>query len=103
MAFYGLANLADLHDGFSAAHNVNGRPLLLVQEGGEIFVIENRCPHMDAPLASGRVKDGAIICRAHGIGFDLRTGRARGPLSDTLDCLRFFPVSYQGNKVGVEL
>lgn len=103
MAFYGLANLADLYDGFSAAHNINGKALLLLQEGGEIFVIENRCPHMDAPLASGQVKDGAIICRAHGIGFDLRTGRARGPLSGMLDCLRFFPASYQGNKVGVEL
>lgn len=103
MAFYSLANLADMYDGFSAAFNVGGQRLLLLQENGEIFVIENRCPHMDAPLASGRVTQGAIVCRAHGIAFDLRSGRARGPLAGMLDCLRFFPVVYEGNKVGVDI
>jgi nitrite reductase/ring-hydroxylating ferredoxin subunit len=103
MAFYSLANLADLYDGFAAAHSVGGQRILLLQDEGEIFVIENRCPHMDAPLASGKVTQGAIVCRAHGIAFDLRNGRARGPLADTLDCLRFFPVIYEGNKVGVEI
>jgi nitrite reductase/ring-hydroxylating ferredoxin subunit len=103
MAFYSLANLADLHDGFTTASNIGGHRLLLLQDGGETFVIENRCPHMDAPLASGRVTQGAIVCRAHGIAFDLRNGRARGPLADTLDCLRFFPVIYEGNKVGVDI
>lgn len=103
MAFYGLAYLADLHDGYCASFVVKGRPLLLLQDKGEAVVIENRCPHMDAPLASGKIVDGAIVCRAHGIGFDLRSGRARGPLSQTLDCLRFFPVIYEGNKVGVDM
>lgn len=102
MAFYPLANLVDLHDGYSAAFNVQGRPLLLLQDGGETFVIENRCPHMDALLSTGRVLQGAVVCRAHGIAFDLRSGRARGPLADTLDCLRIFPVVYAGNKIGVE-
>ncbi len=103
MAFYGLANLADMHDGFKVAVTVNGRPLLLLQDCGEVFVIENRCPHMDAALSTGRIADGAIVCRAHGIAFDLRSGRARGPLADTLDCLRQFSVIYEGNKIGVDL
>lgn len=103
MAFYGVVNLVDLYDGIRVPFTVNGRRLLLLQDGGEPFVVEDRCPHMDAPLASGRVVDGAIVCRAHGIGFDLRSGRARGPLSHTLDCLRFYPVVYQGNKIGVDL
>lgn len=103
MAFYSLANLADLSDGFTAVYNISGQRLLLLQDDGEIFVIENRCPHMDATLASGKITQGAIVCRAHGIAFDLRNGRARGPLADTLDCLRFFPVIYDGNKVGVDI
>ncbi len=103
MAFYSLANLIDMYDGFAAAYNVAGRQILLLQDGNEVFAIANRCPHMDAPLASGKVSQGAIVCRAHGIAFDLRSGRARGPLADTLDCLHFFPVVYEGNKVGVEI
>ncbi|MBC6904898.1 Rieske (2Fe-2S) protein [Saccharophagus sp. K07] len=103
MAFYSAANLVELYDGFCRPFVANGRRLLLLQDGGETYVVENRCPHMDAPLANGRIVDGAIVCRAHGIGFDLRSGRARGPLADTLDCLRFYPVAYEGNKIGVDL
>lgn len=103
MRFYALANLVDMYDGYCAPFTLNGRSLLLLQDQGEIFVIENRCPHMDAPLSTGKIVAGAIICRAHGIAFDLRSRRARGPLADTLDCLRTFPVAYEGNKVGVEI
>jgi nitrite reductase/ring-hydroxylating ferredoxin subunit len=103
MAFYALANLVDLYDGYSAAFNLKGRSLLLLQEGGQPVIIENRCPHMDAPLSTGKLSQDAIVCRAHGIAFDLQSGRARGPLADTLDCLQFFPVVYEGNKIGVDL
>lgn len=103
MAFYALANLADLYDGYSVGFIVQGRPLLLLQDHGDRFIIENRCPHMDAPLSTGKVGQGAIVCRAHGIAFDLRSTRARGPLADTLDCLKTFNVVYEGNKIGVEL
>lgn len=103
MAFYALANLADLYDGYSVAFNVQGRPLLLLQDQGDPFIIENRCPHMDALLSTGKIAQGAIVCRAHGISFDLRTTRARGPLADTLDCLKTFPVVYEGSKIGVEV
>jgi len=102
MAFYALANLVDLHDGYSAAFNLKGRPLLLLQDQGQPFIIENRCPHMDALLSTGKISQGAIVCRAHGIAFDLRSGRARGSLGDTLDCLKSFPVVYEGGKIGVE-
>jgi nitrite reductase/ring-hydroxylating ferredoxin subunit len=103
MTFYPLANLLDLYDGFMMAYSIQGKSLLLLQDKGEIYLIENICPHMDAPLVTGKIQDGAIVCRAHGIGFDLRTRRARGPLADTLNCLKTFPLVYLGNKVGVEL
>lgn len=103
MAFFSLANLADLHDGCRVSATIAGRRLLLLQDEGEVFVIDNRCPHMDAPLATGKLDRGAIVCRAHGIAFDLRSGRARGPLAETLECLHFYPVIYEGNKVGVDL
>lgn len=103
MAFYPIAKLEDVHEGCRIPARVGGLRLLLVQTDDQHYLIEDRCPHMDTPLATGRVDTGTIVCRAHGIAFRLSDGRAEGALSDTLDCLRFFPVTYDGNRVGVDL
>ncbi len=103
MAFFPLANLVDLYDGYRSAFRVQGHSLLLLQHAGRTYLIENRCPHMDAPLVTGAVHDGVIACRAHGIEFQLNDGKPLGPLAATLDCLRLYSVAYDGNKVGVEL
>lgn len=103
MAFIKLANLIDLHDGYKQAVSVAGRKLLLIQDEGDVYVVENRCPHMDAPLTNGAVAAKAIRCPVHGIEFELDSGRSKGPLADTLDCLvRFTPV-YQDQYIGVDL
>lgn len=103
MAFYPLANLVDLYDGYRAVFRVQGHELLLIQDNGDTYLIENRCPHMDAPLVTGQVEAGAITCRAHGIRFQLRDGKPLGPLASTLDCLRLYNVAYDGHKIGVDL
>lgn len=103
MAFFPLANLVDLYDGYRGAFRVQGHSLLLIQDQGRTYLIENRCPHMDAPLVTGAVRDGVIACRAHGIEFQLADGKPLGPLASTLDCLQLYNVAYDGNKVGIDL
>lgn len=103
MTFHRLANLHDLHDGYLAPFRIHNRSILLIQEGGKHYVIENRCPHMDAPLSTGSLKNGHIVCRSHGIAFDLGNGQALGPLSGILPCLTFFEVAYEGSQVGVNM
>ena len=101
MAFHALANLSDLYDGYCQAFRLGQRQVLLIQEQGRHYIIDNRCPHMDAPLANGTLAHGTITCRAHGIAFDLETGKAGGPLGDTLACLEKHSVDYDGNKIGL--
>ncbi|HEY6530349.1 MAG TPA: Rieske 2Fe-2S domain-containing protein [Cellvibrionaceae bacterium] len=101
--FYPLAKLIDLHDGMRQLHIVAGKSFLLLQDEGRVFLVENRCPHMDAPLANADVQRGVIRCKAHGIAFDLVTGKAQGPLASTLDCLEQLELIYDGDRIGVEL
>lgn len=103
MAFKPIAKLVDLFDGCMVPAKLPGLDLLLLQQNGTVIVIEDRCPHMDAKLRTGTVSSDTIVCRAHGIAFNLTSGQAEGPLSDTLDCLRFFEPVYQGQWVGVDL
>ena len=104
MAFHPLERLHNLHDGFQRAYKVSGHSLLLCQTEGSVYLIENRCPHMDVELTNALILPGRMLrCRAHGIEFGLDSGRAAGPLSDTLDCLTRFSLVYEGQYVGVDL
>ena len=54
---------------------------------GEIFAVDNRCPHMGFPLDRGTVKDGMLTCHWHQARFDLRSGCTFDLWAD--DVLRF--------------
>ncbi|MBI3829113.1 MAG: Rieske 2Fe-2S domain-containing protein [Planctomycetes bacterium] len=42
--------------------------------GGEVFAVDNRCPHMGYPLHRGTVKDGVLTCHWHHSNYDLCSG-----------------------------
>ena len=104
MTFYALEKLIDMHDGYKKAFKVAGRDLLLVQENGKAYLMTNSCPHMGVSLSTATVEpQGIIRCRAHGIEFELESGRALGPLANTLACLHKFNIVYDGAYLGIDV
>ncbi len=60
--------------------------LLLAHTPDGIVAIDDRCPHMSAPLSIGILADCLIDCPLHNGQFDLRTGEAtRMPTTGGLD------------------
>ena len=52
--------------------------LLLLNESGNIYAINNICPHLKLPLKKGKVTaDGTIVCPWHRSEFDLETGEVK--------------------------
>jgi nitrite reductase/ring-hydroxylating ferredoxin subunit len=49
-------------------------PILICWHDGQVFALDNRCPHMGFPLSKGTVKDGVLTCHWHHAQFDLRSG-----------------------------
>jgi nitrite reductase/ring-hydroxylating ferredoxin subunit len=43
--------------------------------GGELFALENTCPHQGGPLADGWLEDSIVTCPWHGWCFNVRTGK----------------------------
>ncbi len=41
---------------------------------GELYAIEDRCPHQGASLFSGKIEECLIQCPAHGLKFNLKDG-----------------------------
>jgi nitrite reductase/ring-hydroxylating ferredoxin subunit len=50
------------------------RPILVIYEGGQVFALDNRCPHMGFPLERGSVDDGILTCHWHHARFELTSG-----------------------------
>jgi len=55
----------DLPDGIGCA---------LFNVAGELFALQNNCPHMDSPIEDAAIERGVLTCPWHGWQFDLRTG-----------------------------
>lgn len=101
LTFYPLEKLHQLYDGYKRAFRVNRLELLLIQEEGKSYLIENRCPHMDAPLTLGTIQRGYIRCPMHGISFDIKTGHASPQTPSAVGCVTIFTPAYDGNMIGV--
>jgi len=77
-AFVPVATLDQLPSGRSRMVFVQGKVYALFNVGGEVYALDDACPHQGSSLGAGKF-DGAIVtCRAHGMRFDVRTGRMPG-------------------------
>jgi nitrite reductase/ring-hydroxylating ferredoxin subunit len=73
-----------------------GRTILVLFEQGEVFALDNRCPHMGFPLHRGTVRDGVLTCHWHHAKFDLAGGCTLDPFADDVPA---FPVEVRNGDV----
>lgn len=104
MTFHPLEYLHRLHDGYRRPFIVAGRSVLLLQSEGAVYVIGNRCPHMNSSLERAQVEGGVIRCPAHRFEYFLSSGLpARQVFEAGGGRLERYPISYEGNQVGIVL
>lgn len=70
----------DIPERGSKGFEVNGVQLFAVRKRGEVYVYENRCPHVGLPLnwLPDQFLDSdqeLILCTSHGALFQIETGR----------------------------
>ena len=99
-AFVRAASLAELETAACQTVSLNGHTLALWYVGGQVYAIDNRCPHMGFPLDRGSVKDGILTCHWHHARFDLESG---GTFDQWADDVRAFPVEIRDGEVWIDL
>ena len=67
---------------------------------GQVYALDNRCPHMGFPLSQGTCQDGIVTCYWHYARFDLRTGGTFDPFADDV---RAYPVVLRDDEVWIDL
>ena len=98
--FVRATSLAELQQAACQTLSLNGHTLALWYVDGQVYAIDNRCPHMGFPLDRGSVKDGILTCHWHHARFDLESG---GTFDQWADDMRAFPVEIRDGDVWVNL
>jgi nitrite reductase/ring-hydroxylating ferredoxin subunit len=96
--FFRAASLADLEEKRMMTVRGADRPVLLCRHEGQVFALDNRCPHMGFPLHKGSLDDGLLTCHWHHARFDLRSGCAFDLWADNAPV---FEVRVEGDDIWV--
>lgn len=74
-----ICRLDDVPLGEGRAFRVGDRVLAIFrQRDGQVFAIDNACPHRGGALAEGIAGGGIVVCPLHGRKIDLQSGRCLG-------------------------
>jgi nitrite reductase (NADH) small subunit len=73
--FVPVARLSELPPGGVKTVVVGDREIALFNVDGELFAIDNCCPHQGGPLADGWLAGTRITCPWHAWCFELSTGK----------------------------
>ena len=95
-----VGTLSELQNRCCVVINARGNDVAVFYNGGQVFAVDNRCPHMGFPLQRGSVKDGILTCHWHHARFDLASG---GTFDLWADDVRSFPTVIQDGEVWVDV
>jgi nitrite reductase/ring-hydroxylating ferredoxin subunit len=93
-----VSTLEELEKKSHISFNVPGHDLVIFYHEGQVYALDNRCPHMGFPLSRGTTKHGILTCDWHHARFDLKSG---GTFDLWADDVPAFPVQIQDGKVCV--
>jgi nitrite reductase (NADH) small subunit len=81
----------------SATHLADGRRVVVANVEGQMFALEDRCPHLGGPLSKGVLRGRTITCPWHGWAVDVATGAVAGCPAQASTCV----TQVDGTKVRV--
>ena len=56
-----------------------GQKIAIFDLGGNLYAVENTCPHRGGPLSEGMMAGEEVICPWHGSRFNVKTGAVITP------------------------
>jgi 3-phenylpropionate/trans-cinnamate dioxygenase ferredoxin component len=95
--FARACSLGDVPDQGTFGVELNGKALVIVKTGDEVFALDEFCTHEEVSLVDGDIYDHTVECWLHGSCFDVRTGKPTGPPASKP--LATYPVRVDGDDV----
>ncbi len=96
-----IASVNDIPEGEVQAFEIEGKPVAVARDEGQVYAFENDCSHRHCTLDDGDLDDSQIACACHGSVFDLETGDPTGP--PATEPIAVYPVRLEGDDIFVTL
>lgn len=96
LKFFKVIKDAALQEGQGQVVRAGLKKIALFRRDGEVFAIQDFCPHAGGSLGSGEFSNGVVRCPRHGWGFDVATGAC---LSNPLYQARSYPTRLEGDDI----
>ena len=77
MAWTSLCEIDELKPGEGKYVEIEGFGLAVFIDNGQVFVMDNTCPHAGGNLAGGYVEEGCAVCPWHYWAFRLGNGELK--------------------------
>jgi nitrite reductase (NADH) small subunit/3-phenylpropionate/trans-cinnamate dioxygenase ferredoxin subunit len=69
-----IGKVVDIPVGGSVVVTIGKKEVAVFNVGGQLFALDDTCPHMGASLSGGHVEDGCVTCPWHYWRFRLADG-----------------------------
>lgn len=70
-----MANAEDIPKGKKRCFSVGDKSVIICRVYDKVFAVKNLCPHLNQPLADGRLMEYELTCPYHNATFDIRNGK----------------------------
>ncbi len=99
--FQFIAKSEEITEGKGRPYVIEEHRIALIRYEGTVYAVDDVCPHADASLAFGPVKNGCLICPWHYAEFDLKTGEAlSGPVTRGI---RTYQIKEQDGEIWIKV
>jgi len=103
MPYHALDKRSNIQEGYRRSFEIDGESLLLLMHQGQLYLLENICPHAGYFMADGKIIGSNLRCGMHGYLFNLTTGACTYYTEGPCRGLKTYQVIYNQDEVGVEL
>jgi nitrite reductase/ring-hydroxylating ferredoxin subunit len=103
MRFYSLEKLINLYDGYCKVFKIDQNNLMLIQQQGQVYLLESQCPHRGHPLSEADIHGSRLRCPLHGYLFDIVSGELLQFSEESCRGLKVFDIVYQQTELGLML
>lgn len=67
-------NPGEIAEGSAKLVRMRGEEMAVFKSNGQLYGVQNICPHEGGQLSKGWLENGEVVCPLHGYKFDLKTG-----------------------------
>jgi nitrite reductase/ring-hydroxylating ferredoxin subunit len=99
--WHDVADSSQLDPDFPVGIEVNGKPVGLYLQDGQVRALEDICPHADALLSQGFVDGEVVECPLHGARFEIATGKCLNEIGER--DLKCYPAKIENGRVVIQI